>query len=130
MIFFSAFPYIPDPAGKGELSGNKHICICEYTSIYSLVSTLHGEFVSTIRWTLVDLRLISLSPRTNLLTHSPTLRCALTMELGLSESLPALVARRFKEAKDAGHLVFSPTQLSTIHTAGVAVTHSQPKGSK
>ncbi|KAJ5218179.1 ATP adenylyltransferase C-terminal [Penicillium cinerascens] len=40
------------------------------------------------------------------------------MQLGLSENLSALVARRFKAAKEGGHLVFSPTQLSIIN-AGI-----------
>ncbi|KAE8151088.1 HIT-like protein [Aspergillus avenaceus] len=40
------------------------------------------------------------------------------MQLGLSESLPALVAKRFTTAKEAGHLLFSQTHLSTIH-AGI-----------
>ncbi|PYI35038.1 bis-tetraphosphatase [Aspergillus indologenus CBS 114.80] len=41
------------------------------------------------------------------------------MQLGLSESLPALVSRRFTTAKDAGHLLFSPTQLATLHASGI-----------
>ncbi|KAJ5348034.1 ATP adenylyltransferase C-terminal [Penicillium brevicompactum] len=42
------------------------------------------------------------------------------MQLGLSESLPALVARRFTAARDAGHLVFSKTHLSIINAAGIS----------
>ncbi|GLI76026.1 bifunctional AP-4-A phosphorylase/ADP sulfurylase [Penicillium ochrochloron] len=41
------------------------------------------------------------------------------MQLGLSENLSALVARRFTAAKDGGHLIFSPTHLSIITTAGI-----------
>ncbi|KAJ5591849.1 ATP adenylyltransferase C-terminal [Penicillium hispanicum] len=41
------------------------------------------------------------------------------MQLGLSEHLSALVARRFATAKEAGHLVFSPTHLSIIIAAGI-----------
>ncbi|KAJ5114500.1 ATP adenylyltransferase C-terminal [Penicillium alfredii] len=41
------------------------------------------------------------------------------MQLGLSENLSALVARRFTTAKEAGHLVFSSTHLSIIHAAGI-----------
>ncbi|KAF7716512.1 Uncharacterized protein PECH_005203 [Penicillium ucsense] len=41
------------------------------------------------------------------------------MQLGLSENLSTLVARRWKAAKDGGHLVFSPTQLSIITTGGI-----------
>ncbi|KAJ5675071.1 ATP adenylyltransferase C-terminal [Penicillium maclennaniae] len=40
------------------------------------------------------------------------------MQLGLSESLSALVARRFKAAKEGNHLVFSSTHLSIIN-AGI-----------
>jgi ATP adenylyltransferase len=43
------------------------------------------------------------------------------MQLGLSENLSALVARRFKNAKEAGHIVFSSTHLSIIN-AGVPVS--------
>ena len=46
----------------------------------------------------------------------------LTMQLGLSEALPALVARRFTTARDAGHLVFSKTHLSIINAAGISVS--------
>ncbi|KAF7595794.1 bifunctional AP-4-A phosphorylase/ADP sulfurylase [Aspergillus hancockii] len=41
------------------------------------------------------------------------------MQLGLSESLPVLVAKRFTAAKEAGHLLFSQTHLATIHTSGI-----------
>ncbi|KAF9894324.1 bifunctional AP-4-A phosphorylase/ADP sulfurylase [Aspergillus nanangensis] len=41
------------------------------------------------------------------------------MQLGLSEALPALVARRFLTAKDAGHLLFSQTHLATVHSSGI-----------
>ncbi|PYH47664.1 putative bis(5'-nucleosyl)-tetraphosphatase [Aspergillus saccharolyticus JOP 1030-1] len=41
------------------------------------------------------------------------------MQLGLSESLPTLVSRRFSAAKDAGHLLFSPTHLTTLHASGM-----------
>ncbi|KAK1138931.1 bifunctional AP-4-A phosphorylase/ADP sulfurylase [Aspergillus melleus] len=41
------------------------------------------------------------------------------MQLGLSEQLSALVARRFVAAKDAGHLLFSQTQLTTVSASGV-----------
>ncbi|KAJ5555666.1 ATP adenylyltransferase C-terminal [Penicillium sp. DV-2018c] len=41
------------------------------------------------------------------------------MRLGLSDTLPALVAKRFTAARDAGHLVFSATELSIINAAGV-----------
>jgi ATP adenylyltransferase len=46
----------------------------------------------------------------------------LNMQLGLSEALPALVARRFTAARDAGHLVFSQTHLSIINAAGISVS--------
>ncbi|KAJ5731441.1 ATP adenylyltransferase C-terminal [Penicillium malachiteum] len=41
------------------------------------------------------------------------------MQLGLSESLSALVARRFIAAKEGGDLVFSQTHLSLITAAGI-----------
>ncbi|RAL13561.1 putative bis(5'-nucleosyl)-tetraphosphatase [Aspergillus homomorphus CBS 101889] len=41
------------------------------------------------------------------------------MQLGISESLPALVSRRFSAAKEAGHLLFSPTHLTTLHASGI-----------
>ncbi|KAB8212252.1 HIT-like protein [Aspergillus parasiticus] len=41
------------------------------------------------------------------------------MQLGLSESLPALVSKRFTAAKGSGHLLFSHTHLATIQTAGI-----------
>ncbi|PLB50684.1 bis-tetraphosphatase [Aspergillus steynii IBT 23096] len=41
------------------------------------------------------------------------------MQLGLSENLSALVARRFVAAKDGGHLLFSQTQLTTVSASGV-----------
>ncbi|KAL2870028.1 putative bis(5'-nucleosyl)-tetraphosphatase [Aspergillus lucknowensis] len=41
------------------------------------------------------------------------------MQLGLTENLPALVAKRFSAAKDAGHLIFSQTHLAIIHTGGI-----------
>ncbi|KAI9934604.1 hypothetical protein ASPWEDRAFT_44043 [Aspergillus wentii DTO 134E9] len=41
------------------------------------------------------------------------------MQLSLSETLPALVSRRFTTAKDAGHLTFSQTYLSIIHASGI-----------
>ncbi|CAG7924434.1 unnamed protein product [Penicillium olsonii] len=44
----------------------------------------------------------------------------LTMQLGLSEALPALVSRRFISARDAGHLVFSQTHLAIINAAGIS----------
>lgn len=43
------------------------------------------------------------------------------MQLELSESLSSLVTRCFTTAKDAGHLTFSPTHLSIIHSAGIPV---------
>ena len=45
----------------------------------------------------------------------------MTMQLGLSESLPALVSRRFTAAKEGGHLTFSPTQLAIIQASGISV---------
>ncbi|KAL1979794.1 hypothetical protein VTN96DRAFT_5179 [Rasamsonia emersonii] len=42
------------------------------------------------------------------------------MLLGLPESLPALVGKRFTAARESGSLVFSPTQLTTIHAGGIA----------
>lgn len=44
------------------------------------------------------------------------------MQLGLSESLSALVVRRFKAAKDGNHLVFSHTHLSIVTAAGIPVS--------
>ncbi|RJE20845.1 hypothetical protein PHISCL_06814 [Aspergillus sclerotialis] len=41
------------------------------------------------------------------------------MQLGLSETLSSLVSRRFATAKDAGHLTFSATHLSIIHSSGL-----------
>ncbi|KAL6239318.1 hypothetical protein BDW75DRAFT_227219 [Aspergillus navahoensis] len=41
------------------------------------------------------------------------------MQLGLTESLPALVAKRFTAAKDAGHLIFSQTHLEILRPGGV-----------
>ncbi|KAJ5936667.1 hypothetical protein N7466_003117 [Penicillium verhagenii] len=41
------------------------------------------------------------------------------MQLGLSESLSALVARRFVAAKEGNHLVFSHTHLSIVTAAGI-----------
>ncbi|KAJ5801533.1 uncharacterized protein N7518_003601 [Penicillium psychrosexuale] len=42
------------------------------------------------------------------------------MQLGLSEHLSTLVARRFTAARDSGHLVFSSTHLSIINAAGIS----------
>lgn len=58
-------------------------------------------------------------PTSNLTLHSTN-----TMQLGLTENLSALVARRFTTAKEAGHLVFSSTHLSILTTAGVPVRTS------
>jgi ATP adenylyltransferase len=44
------------------------------------------------------------------------------MQLGLPESLPTLVAKRFTAARDASHLVFSSTHLSIINAAGILVS--------
>ena len=44
------------------------------------------------------------------------------MQLGLTESLPALVAKRFTAAKDAGHLIFSQTHLEILRPGGVPVS--------
>ncbi|KAJ6103363.1 hypothetical protein N7486_005790 [Penicillium sp. IBT 16267x] len=41
------------------------------------------------------------------------------MQLGLSESLSALVARRFKAAREGNHLVFSHTHLSIVTASGI-----------
>ncbi|PLN82885.1 HIT-like protein [Aspergillus taichungensis] len=41
------------------------------------------------------------------------------MQLGLSENLSSLVARRFTAARDAGHLIFSQTHLATVYAAGI-----------
>ncbi|KAL3479022.1 ATP adenylyltransferase-domain-containing protein [Aspergillus californicus] len=41
------------------------------------------------------------------------------MQLGITENLPTLVAKRFNAAKDAGHLIFSPTHLAILRTGGV-----------
>ncbi|PLB34382.1 putative bis(5'-nucleosyl)-tetraphosphatase [Aspergillus candidus] len=41
------------------------------------------------------------------------------MQLGLSENLSSLVARRFVTARDAGHLIFSETHLTTVYAAGI-----------
>ncbi|KAJ5936204.1 ATP adenylyltransferase C-terminal [Penicillium verhagenii] len=41
------------------------------------------------------------------------------MQLGLSENLSALVARRFVAAKEGNHLVFSHTHLSIVTAAGI-----------
>lgn len=52
------------------------------------------------------------------------------MQLGLSESLSTLVARRFTAAKEGGHLVFSSTQLANIHASGIPVRSLLPPYSK
>jgi ATP adenylyltransferase len=44
------------------------------------------------------------------------------MQLGINENLPALVAKRFTAAKDAGHLIFSQTHLAILHTGGIPVS--------
>ncbi|KAL2831813.1 ATP adenylyltransferase-domain-containing protein [Aspergillus cavernicola] len=41
------------------------------------------------------------------------------MQLGITENLPALVARRFTIAKDAGHLIFSQTHLAILRPGGL-----------
>ncbi|KAL1863209.1 bifunctional AP-4-A phosphorylase/ADP sulfurylase [Paecilomyces lecythidis] len=41
------------------------------------------------------------------------------MLLGLPENLSTLVARRFTAAKEANQIVFSKTQLTTLHASGV-----------
>ncbi|KAL4802959.1 ATP adenylyltransferase-domain-containing protein [Aspergillus unguis] len=41
------------------------------------------------------------------------------MQLGLTESLPALVSKRFTAARDAGHLIFSQTHLEILRPGGV-----------
>ncbi|PYH94770.1 bis-tetraphosphatase [Aspergillus ellipticus CBS 707.79] len=41
------------------------------------------------------------------------------MQLGLSEALSSLVARRFVAAKDAGHLIFSSTHLATVYDSEI-----------
>ncbi|BDD57711.1 bifunctional AP-4-A phosphorylase/ADP sulfurylase [Monascus purpureus] len=41
------------------------------------------------------------------------------MQLGLSENLSSLVSRRFTAAKEAGHLIFSSTQLAIIQASGI-----------
>ncbi|KAI9367856.1 ATP adenylyltransferase-domain-containing protein [Aspergillus egyptiacus] len=41
------------------------------------------------------------------------------MQLGIAENLPALVAKRFNAAKDAGHLIFSQTHLAILRPGGV-----------
>lgn len=46
------------------------------------------------------------------------------MQLGLSENLSSLVARRFVTARDAGHLIFSETHLTTVYAAGIPVRQS------
>jgi hypothetical protein len=46
---------------------------------------------------------------------------ATNMQLGLRESLPALVAKRFTAAKESGHLIFSHTHLSIINSGGISV---------
>jgi hypothetical protein len=43
------------------------------------------------------------------------------MLLGLSESLPVLVGKRFAAAQESGGLVFSTTQLTTIYASRVPV---------
>lgn len=43
------------------------------------------------------------------------------MQLALSEPLSTLVAKRFAAAKEGGHLIFSPTQVTTIQTSGISV---------
>ena len=43
------------------------------------------------------------------------------MQLGLSEGLSSLVARRFVAAKDAGHLIFSSTHRATVYASGLPV---------
>ena len=48
------------------------------------------------------------------------------MQLGLTESLPALVARRFSAAKDAGHLIFSQTHLEILRPGGTPVRLRKP----
>lgn len=49
-----------------------------------------------------------------------------TMQLGLTESLPTIVARRFAAAKDAGHLIFSQTHLEILRPGGVPVRLRKP----
>lgn len=48
------------------------------------------------------------------------------MQLGLTESLPALVAKRFAAAKDAGHLIFSQTHLEILRPGGIPVRLRKP----
>ncbi|BCR90728.1 putative bis(5'-nucleosyl)-tetraphosphatase [Aspergillus chevalieri] len=42
------------------------------------------------------------------------------MRLALSEPLSTVVAKRFAAAKEGGHLIFSPTQVTTIQTSGIS----------
>ncbi|RHZ61126.1 putative bis(5'-nucleosyl)-tetraphosphatase [Aspergillus thermomutatus] len=49
------------------------------------------------------------------------------MQLGLKESLPALVTKRFIAAKEGGHLIFSHTHLSIVNSGGIS---ANPKVSK
>lgn len=55
------------------------------------------------------------------LPASQHLQLLTTMQLGLSETLPALVARRFAAAKEGRHLVFSSTHLAILNVAGIPV---------
>ncbi|KAJ9357765.1 putative bis-tetraphosphatase [Paecilomyces variotii] len=41
------------------------------------------------------------------------------MLLGLPENLSTLVGRRFTAAKESNHIVFSKTQLTTLHASGI-----------
>lgn len=52
------------------------------------------------------------------------------MVLGLTETLPALVERRFAAAKESGSLVFSATHLTTIQASGVAVSRTCVRASR
>lgn len=49
---------------------------------------------------------------------------------GLTENLAALVARRFATAKQAGALVFSQTEVTTISASNTTVSHCIPSGLK
>lgn len=47
-----------------------------------------------------------------------------TMLLGLSEHLALLVARRFIAAKNAGSLVFSQTEVTSLQSSTVPVSYT------
>ena len=105
------------PVSNTEAEFLRSALIVNYLSLYTVLLFIVPIAPSITAFVIAAPRKSPPQPRSS----SQFLPIPPAMQLGLSENLSALVARRFTAAKDGGNLIFSSTHVSIITTAGIPV---------